>query len=88
MSNIYDIDRSPETPELLQIAKNELRETPENVASGLVKLRELLKENSDLKFRDDDEFLTIVLRCCHWYPESGLKLVSRSSKLKKRRSEL
>lgn len=75
MSNKYDIDRSPETPELLAIAEKELRETPEIREKGLAELRKLLKENTDLTFSDDDEFLTIVLRCCHWYPESAIKLV-------------
>lgn len=73
----YDIDKSPETPELLAIAEKELRETPEIREKGLAELRKLLKENTDLVFSDDDEFLTIVLRCCHWYPESAIKLVRR-----------
>ena len=75
MSNKYDIDRSPETPELWAIAEKELRETPEIREKGLAELRKLLKENQDLVFGDDDEFLTIILRCCHWYPDGALKLV-------------
>lgn len=72
----YDIDRSPETPELWAIAEKELRETPEVREKGLAELRKLLKENPDLSFSDDDEFLTIILRTTHWYPESAIKLVS------------
>lgn len=75
MSNKYDIDRSPETPELWAIAEKELRETPEIREKGLAELRKLLKESQDLVFGDDDEFLTIILRCCHWYPEGAIKLV-------------
>lgn len=77
MSNKFDIDRSPETPELLAIAEKDLRETPENIKKGLEELRKLLKENTDLVFSDDDEFLTIVLRTCHWYPEGAIKLVKK-----------
>lgn len=88
MSNPFDIDRSPATPELLEIAKNELRETPENRAAGLKQLRELLKQNTDLNFKDDDEFLTVVLRCCHWYPESGLKLLKQIAQFRKEHEKI
>lgn len=72
----FDIDISQETPELLEIAKNQLRETSENRQAGFKQLRELLKQNPDLNCRDDDEFLAIILRCCHWHPEGAIKLVS------------
>lgn len=76
MSNRFDIDTSPETPELLEIARTQLRETPEVREASFKELRELLKQNPDLNYRDDDDFLEIVLRCCHWYPESAIKMVS------------
>lgn len=76
MSDKFDIDRSPETPELLAIAEKELRETPEIREKGLAELRKLLKETPDLVYTDDDEFLTIILRTTHWYPESAIKLVN------------
>lgn len=79
MPNVYDIDVSPESPELLETARVQLRETPEIREAGFKELRELLKQNSDLNFGDDPEFLTIVLRCCHWYAESAIKLVSTVS---------
>jgi hypothetical protein len=75
MTDRFDIDRTPESAELLAIAEKELRETPENVKNGLAELRKLLKENPDISFSDDDEFLTIILRTTHWYPESAIKLV-------------
>jgi retinaldehyde-binding protein 1 len=75
MANPFEIDIGPETPELLEFAKNTLRETPENREKGFKELRELLKQNPDLNYRDDDEFLTIVLRVCHWYPEGAIKMV-------------
>lgn len=76
MTDRFDIDRSPATPELLAIAEKELRETPEIVEKGLAELRKLLKQNPDLSYTDDDEFLMIILRTTHWYPESALKLVN------------
>lgn len=76
MTNVYDIDVSPESPELLELAKNLLRETPENREKGFKELRELLKQNPDLNYKDDEAFLTIILRCCHWYAEGAIKLVS------------
>lgn len=76
MSNLYDIDVSPETPELLEIARVQLRETPEVREASFKELRELLKQNPDLHYGDDEAFLTIVLRSCHWYPDGAIKLVS------------
>jgi hypothetical protein len=76
MSNVFDIDTSAESPELLAIAEKELRETPEIRTKGLAEFRELLKKNTDLVYSDDDEMIIVLLRCCHWYPESAIKLVS------------
>lgn len=88
--NLFDIDMGPESPELLAIAEKELRETPQIRKEGIAKLRELLKENEDLCYSDDDEFLTIILRACHWYPESAIKLVNNFKqfmcKLQKKKS--
>lgn len=76
--SLYDIDVGPETPELLEIARDQLRETPENREIGFRELRELLKKNPDINYREDDEFLEGVLRCCHWYAEGAIKLVSQT----------
>lgn len=78
MTAPYDIDTSPETAELLEIARVQLRETPENREKGFKELRELLKKNADLHYREDEIFLEAILRCCHWYPEGAIKLVSFS----------
>lgn len=75
MSAPYDIDTSVEASELLEIARVQLRETPENREKGFKELRELLQNSPDLKFREDDAFLEVVLRCCHWYAEGAIKLV-------------
>lgn len=75
MTAPYDIDTSTETTELLETARLQLRETPENREKGFRELRELLLQSPDLKFREDDDFLEVILRCCHWYPEGAIKLV-------------
>lgn len=81
MSAPYDIDTSAETAELLEIARDQLRETPEIREKGFKELRELLHKNPDLNFREDDAFLEVVLRCCHWYAEGAIKLVSDAANL-------
>lgn len=73
----FEIDTSPPTPEVLELAKRELRETPENIQTGLAKLRQLVQNDDSIYFKDDDETLTIFLRPCKWYPESAYKLVSK-----------
>lgn len=76
MPEPFVLDASPLTAEAKKIAEIELNETPERVAEATVELRRLLHENTDLYFRDDDDFLKIFLRPTHYYPESALKLVS------------
>lgn len=77
MSQKFDIDTDPPSEELLEFARKELRETPEIREAAILELRALLKEATDLHYKDDDEFLLIFLRPCHFYPESALKMVSR-----------
>lgn len=72
----FDIDVTPESPELLERAKTELRETPEVREAALKELRQLLKDNDDIYFGDDEKILIIFLRACHFYPESALAMVS------------
>jgi retinaldehyde-binding protein 1 len=75
MANRYTIDTSPESKELLEFAEKELRETKEVREKGIAELRELLKKNPDLNYSDDEEFMVIILRVCHWYPDSAIQLV-------------
>lgn len=65
--------------ETTEIAVRELNETPERTAEAVEQLRKLLHENTDLYYADDDEFLISILRPCHFYPESAIKLVSNLS---------
>lgn len=64
------------TSETMEIAKTELRETPEVKEAAIKELRELLHSCSDIHYRDDDDFLIIFLRACHFYPQSAFEKVS------------
>lgn len=77
MSGLFDIETGPESPELLEIARVELRETPEVRQEGFKQLKELIKQNPDLNFPDNEQFMEVILRCCHWYPESAIKMVRK-----------
>lgn len=77
MSAPFDVELGTPSAELLEVARQELRETPELRAAALAELRTLLNAATDLSFPDDDEFLLIYLRPTHFYAESALKLVSR-----------
>lgn len=61
--------------ETKEIARNELREIEEIKASAIKELRQLLADSDDLHYRNDDEFLLIFLRACHFYPSSALEKV-------------
>lgn len=80
--NKFSIQTQPLGEEGQEIAKKELRETPEQVKESIAKLRELLKGKPELFFRDDDEILTIFLRPCKYYPESALALMERVANFK------
>ncbi|KAG5673906.1 hypothetical protein PVAND_003907 [Polypedilum vanderplanki] len=88
MENLFDIDTSPETPELLAIAEKELRETSEIRKKGIAELRDLLKKNPDLNFSDDEDYLVIILRVCHWYPESAIKLLRQIAEFRRDNEKL
>lgn len=72
----FALDTTPLTEEMQKLAEKELRETPEIREAAIIELRRLLHQNTDLHFRDDDDFLLIFLRPCHFYPESAIKMVS------------
>lgn len=79
----FAIDTGDMSPEAVEIAKNELRETDEVKEKAIEELRRLLHENTNLHFRDDDDFLLIFLRPCHFYPESALKMMIRIAEFRK-----
>jgi len=74
--------------EVMIIAEKELRETPERVKEATKALRELLRAEKTLYFRDDDEFLIKFLRPTKFYPESALQLMKRAAEFKLKNAAL
>lgn len=74
---MFTLNTQPLDKESAEVAARELNETPERVAEAVPELRRLIQENTDLFYPDDDAFLISILRPCHFYPESAIKLVSR-----------
>ncbi|KAK9878597.1 hypothetical protein WA026_022858 [Henosepilachna vigintioctopunctata] len=65
-------------PETKEIARKELRETPDVVREAVKELRDLLKEEKDLLVPiDNDDWLIRFLRPCKFYPESAFELIKR-----------
>lgn len=76
-------------PKMMEVAKSELRETPEVVKAGIEELRELLKGDNDLHIPlDDDNFLIEFLRPCKYYPESARSLMRRYYAFKVKNAKL
>ncbi|ALC38824.1 CG5958 [Drosophila busckii] len=75
-------------PETLEIARVELRETEEVKVEAIKKLRELLHASPELNYKDDDAFLTIFLRACHFYPESALEKMKTTATFRKEYASL
>ncbi|XP_023947337.1 alpha-tocopherol transfer protein-like [Bicyclus anynana] len=71
------LEKMPITEEFyVNKARNELRETEENIENGLIDLRALLKKEANLVVPiDDDEFLLKFLRPCKFYAESAFKKI-------------
>ncbi|KAL1500881.1 hypothetical protein ABEB36_006304 [Hypothenemus hampei] len=65
-------------PEVREIARKELRETPEVTEDSIKKLRALLQEETDFHLPlDNDVWLTRFLRPTKFYPESARDLIKR-----------
>uniref|UniRef100_A0A6P7HA60 Clavesin-1-like n=1 Tax=Diabrotica virgifera virgifera TaxID=50390 RepID=A0A6P7HA60_DIAVI len=59
-------------------AEEEIRETPENVAYGLKKIREFIEAEPDFDVPlNDDTFLIKFLRPCRYIPENAFKIMKR-----------
>ncbi|KAH9642745.1 hypothetical protein HF086_010398 [Spodoptera exigua] len=59
-----------------EVARKELRETPEVVEQALVELRQLLRKEPSLYVPiDRDDYLLKFLRPCKFYPESAFKKI-------------
>lgn len=65
-------------PAVKEIAKNELRETPEIKAQAVEELRAMLKVQDDLVVpMDNDDWMVRFLRPCKFYPKSAYELIQR-----------
>ncbi|XP_055636926.1 alpha-tocopherol transfer protein-like isoform X2 [Toxorhynchites rutilus septentrionalis] len=66
------------TPAVKEVAKNELRETPEIKAKAVEELRELLRGQDELVVPlDNDDWMVRFLRPCKFYPQSAFELIQR-----------
>lgn len=84
----FKLQTGPLSDETKVIAKEELRETPENIEKGFKELREYLKNDTTIHYRDDDEFLTIFLRPSKWYAKSAYELVCIKKSYASRKKKL
>ncbi|KAJ9574892.1 hypothetical protein L9F63_007955, partial [Diploptera punctata] len=74
----FNLEVGPLKPEVEEIARKELRETPETKKQAIVALKDLLKEEKNLKSPYDNEaWMMRFLRPCKFYPESAFELVKR-----------
>ncbi|XP_018329677.1 clavesin-1 isoform X3 [Agrilus planipennis] len=86
--NPFELELGPLSPEAKELALKELRETPEIVQKAIEELRELLKNDDTIYFRDDDEFLLIFLRPCKFYAKSAYELMKRIADFKENNKAL
>uniref|UniRef100_A0A1E1WLD7 CRAL-TRIO domain-containing protein n=1 Tax=Pectinophora gossypiella TaxID=13191 RepID=A0A1E1WLD7_PECGO len=72
----FELDEPSES--VREIARRELRETPDVVKPAVEELRRLLEEDKDLHVpTDNDAWLIRFLRPCKFYPESAHDLIKR-----------
>ncbi|XP_046746634.1 alpha-tocopherol transfer protein-like isoform X2 [Diprion similis] len=84
-----EFELGPPSAELVEVAKNELRETPERTKEAVAQLRELLNGETDLVWPSDNEaWLVRFLRPCKFYPESALKLIKHYYSFKVKHSNV
>ncbi|XP_072383651.1 clavesin-2 [Diabrotica undecimpunctata] len=88
MASPFSLNQGPLDDETQAIAKEELRETPENMKAGIEKLREYLNNDESLNFKDTDEYLTIFLRPCKWDPKGAYELMKRIAEFKEKHKGL
>ncbi|KAF5300286.1 hypothetical protein FQA39_LY11143 [Lamprigera yunnana] len=77
------------TPELKEVAKKELRETPERRKQAIAELQDLLKEETDFWVPLDHEgWLVKFLRPCKYYPENACQLIKRYYQFKVKHADV
>ncbi|XP_018569353.1 clavesin-1 isoform X1 [Anoplophora glabripennis] len=76
-------------PEVQEIARKELRETPDVKREAVIELRDILKEEKDLHVPlDNDIWLVRFLRPCKFYPESARDLIKRYYQFKVKHADM
>lgn len=84
-----EIEVGPPSAEMQEVARKELRETPEIQKEAVTRLRELLQAESDLKTPLNSEaWLIRFLRPCKYYPESAHKLIKQYYNFKLKHSNI
>ncbi|GLG96076.1 CTD2 [Gryllus bimaculatus] len=74
---IVNLEVDPPSPEVMEIARKELRETPDLARESMEELRNLLKEDEELTTPYEyNKFLERFLRPTKFYPESAYDLVA------------
>ncbi|XP_025831174.1 alpha-tocopherol transfer protein-like isoform X1 [Agrilus planipennis] len=77
------------SPEMQEVARKELRENPDLKREAVEELRELLKEDKELKVPyDNDAWLVRFLRPCKFYPKSAYDLIKRYYAFKVKHSDV
>ncbi|EEB11399.1 conserved hypothetical protein [Pediculus humanus corporis] len=82
------LETEPLTPKLIEKARKELRETPEEKKKALETLRQLLKNEPDIYFSDREDILIKYLRPTKFYPDSALALMKRIAEFKEKHKNL
>ncbi|XP_063239745.1 alpha-tocopherol transfer protein-like isoform X2 [Bacillus rossius redtenbacheri] len=83
------IELDDPSSELLEKAREELRETPDLARESVQALRDLLQEDERLKVPlDNDAWLIRFLRPCKFYPESAYDLIKRYYQFKVKHHEV
>ncbi|XP_076270366.1 alpha-tocopherol transfer protein-like isoform X3 [Rhynchophorus ferrugineus] len=86
---VLQIELEDLKPEVEEIARKELRETPDVAKAAIKELRELLKEEKDLHVPlERDSWLIRFLRPTKFYPESARDLIKRYYGFKRKHSAL
>ncbi|XP_012252228.2 retinaldehyde-binding protein 1 [Athalia rosae] len=84
----FKLEEGPIGSDTLALAVAELRETEENKKNALAELKKLLEADKTLYFNTEDDFLTIFLRPCKFYPESAFALMKRVADFKVKNASL
>uniref|UniRef100_A0A8D8YU00 Clavesin-1 n=1 Tax=Cacopsylla melanoneura TaxID=428564 RepID=A0A8D8YU00_9HEMI len=84
----FRIESEDISEETRKVAEIELRETPEQVLESLKQLKQMLKEDNSIYFKEDDFLLQVFLRPCKYYPEGAFQLMKRIAEFKHKNADI